>query len=77
MERKKNSRSKITDVFSPNSSSFLNFLQVVYNLEINKWFVCWFLLMKKELSFDISMKLSLDSSMNQWILLEALVLKKY
>lgn len=65
------------DAFSPNSSSSLNFLEAVYNLEINGRFVYWFLLLKKELSLDRSMKLSLDSSRKQWILSEALILKKY
>lgn len=77
MERKKQQVKKITDVFSPNSSPSLNFLEVVYNLEINRWFVCWFLQPKKELSLDRSMELSLDSSVKQWILLESLMLKKY
>lgn len=76
MERKKQRVKKLLMFLALNSSS-LNFLQAGYNLEINRWFVCWFLQLKKELSFDRSMELSLDSSMNQWIILEALVLKKY
>lgn len=74
--KKKAAGKKLLMFLAFNSSPSLNFLEVVYNLEI-RWFVCWFLLLKKELSLDRSMKLGLDSSRKQWILLEALMLKKY